>query len=147
MNLEAKWNLDFHKALKGLINYCHCHVNSRVKAKKTLSGNECPQKSAKQFSPYFPFLASCLYKGEKESRLHTSKFSLTSVIDNVHMLMCMNAKFSLTSFSLTSFIFWCERINKFSLTNFHCSQQYNYTVDEKKITTTRRQFRSSVSLI
>ena len=53
----------------------------------------------------------------------------------------MNAKFSLTSFSLTSFICWCERINKFSLTNFHCSQQYNYTVDEKKITTTRRQFR------
>ena len=28
------------------------------------------------------------------SRLHTSKFSLTSVIDNVHMLMCMNDKFS-----------------------------------------------------
>ena len=27
------------------------------------------------------------------------------------------------------------------LTSFHCSQQYNYTVDEKKITTTRRQFR------
>ena len=65
MNLEAKWILDFHKALKGLINNCHCGVNSRVKAKKTLSGNECPQKSAKQFSPYFPFLASCLYKGEK----------------------------------------------------------------------------------
>ena len=61
INLEAKWNLDFHKALKGLINYCHCHFNSRVKAKKTLSGNECPQKSAKQFSPYFPFLESCLY--------------------------------------------------------------------------------------
>ena len=55
--------------------------------------------------------------------------------------MCMNAKFFLTGFSLTSFICWCERINKFSLTSFHCSQQYNYTVDEKKITTTRRQFR------
>ena len=55
--------------------------------------------------------------------------------------MCMNAKFSLTSFSLTSFICWCERINKFSLTSFQCSQQYNYTVDEKTITTTRRQFR------
>ena len=53
----------------------------------------------------------------------------------------MNAKFSLTSFSLTSFICWCEQINKFSLTRFHCVQQYNYTVDEKKITTTRRQFR------
>ena len=66
------------------------------------------------------------------SRLHTSKFSLTSVIDNVDMLMCMNAKFSLTSFSLTSFICWCERINEFSLTSFHGSQQYNYTVDEKK---------------
>ena len=34
MNLEAKWILDFHKALKGLINNCHCRVNSRVKAKK-----------------------------------------------------------------------------------------------------------------
>ena len=56
--------------------------------------------------------------------------------------MCMNDKFSLTSFSLTSFICWCERINKFSLTSFHCSQQYNYTADEKnKKTTRRRQFR------
>ena len=44
----------------------------------------------------------------------------------------MNAKFSLTSFSLTSFICWCERITKFSLTSFNCSQQYNYTADEKK---------------
>ena len=34
-------------------------------------------------------------------------------------------------------ICWCERINKFSLTNFHCSQQYNYTADEKKQTTGR----------
>ena len=64
-----------------------------------------------------------------------SKLSLTSFIDNVHMLMCMNDKFS-----LTSFICWCERINKFSLTSFHCSQQYNCTADEKK-TTTRQQFR------
>ena len=46
--------------------------------------------------------------------------------------MCMNDKFSLISFSLTSFIWWCERINKFSLTSFHCSQQYNYTADENK---------------
>ena len=46
--------------------------------------------------------------------------------------MCINDKFSLTSFSLTSFICWCERINKFSLTSFHCSQQYNYTADENK---------------
>ena len=46
--------------------------------------------------------------------------------------MCLNAKFSLTSFSLTSFISWCEQINKFSLTSFHCSQQYNYTADEIK---------------
>ena len=66
------------------------------------------------------------------SRLHTSKFSLTSVIDNVHMLMCMNDKFSLTSLTLTSFTCWCERINKFSLTSFHCSQQYIYTADENK---------------
>ena len=86
-----------------------------------------------------PDLARC--RDRLLSRLHTSKFSLTSVIDDVHMLMCMNAKFSLTSFSLTSFICWCERINKFSLTSFQCSQQYNYTVDEKTITTTRRQFR------
>ena len=35
--LEAKWILDLHKALKGLINDCHCRVNSRVKAKKKLS--------------------------------------------------------------------------------------------------------------
>ena len=68
----------------------------------------------------------------KLSRLHTSKFSLTSVIDNVQMLMCMNDKFSSTSFSLTSFICWCERINKFSLTSFRCSQQYNYTADENR---------------
>ena len=34
MNLEAKWILDFHKALKDLINNCHCRVNSRPKAKK-----------------------------------------------------------------------------------------------------------------
>ena len=61
-----------------------------------------------------------------------SKFSLTSVIDNVHVLMCMNDKFFLTSFALTSRICWCERINKFSLTSFHCSQQNNYTADDKK---------------
>ena len=40
MNLEAKWILDFHKALKGLINNCHCHVNSRVKAKKKTPSQE-----------------------------------------------------------------------------------------------------------
>ena len=33
------------------------------------------------------------------------------------MLTCMNDKFSLTSFALTSLIGWCER-NKFSLTSF-----------------------------
>ena len=54
-------------------------------------------------------------------------FSLTSVIDNVHMLMCMNDKFSLTGTSFTSPICWCEGINKFSLASFHSSQQYNYT--------------------
>ena len=61
----------------------------------------------------------------------TSNFSLTSVIDNVHMLMCMNDKFSLTSTAFTSPICWCEGINKFSLTSFHSSQQYNYTADYK----------------
>ena len=66
------------------------------------------------------------------STLHTSNFSLTRVIDNDHMLMCMNDKFSLTSFTLTSLICWCERINKFSLTSFHCSQQYNSTAGDKK---------------
>ena len=76
------------------------------------------------------------------SRLHTSKFSLTSVIDNVHMLMCMNPKFSLTSFSLTNFICWCERINKFSLTSFHCTVSQR----TRKKTTTRRQFVFSSSL-
>ena len=60
-----------------------------------------------------------------------SNFSLTSVIDNVHMLMCMKNKFPLTSFAFTSLICWCERINKFSLTSFHRSQQYNYTADDK----------------
>ena len=72
-------------------------------------------------------LQMSLFCSPELSRLHTSKFSLTSVIDNVHMLMCMNDKFS-----LTSFIRWCERINKFSLTSFHCSQQYIYTADENK---------------
>ena len=40
-------------------------------------------------------------------------FSLTSVVDHVHMLMCMNNKVSSTSFA--SLISCCERINKFSL--------------------------------
>ena len=66
------------------------------------------------------------------SRLHTSNFSLTSVIDNVDMLICTNDMFSLTSFAFASLICWCERINKFSLTSFHCSQQYNYTADDIK---------------
>jgi len=75
------------------------------------------------------------------SWLHMSKFSLTSVIDNVHMLMCMNTKFSLASFSLTSFISWCERINKFSLTSFYYIASNTITQRTRKKTTTRRQFR------
>lgn len=38
--------------------------------------------------------------------------SLTSVIDNFHLLMFMN-----DTFSLTSFVCWCGRMNKFSLTS------------------------------
>ena len=72
-----------------------------------------------------------------------SKFPLTSVIDNVHMLMCMNNKFPLTSFALTSLICCCEQINKFSLTSFHCSQQNNYTAMTKKQTTGRHYSESS----
>ena len=57
---------------------------------------------------------------------------MTSVSDNFHKLMCTSDKFSLTSFALISLICWCERINKFSLTSLHCSQQYKYTADNKK---------------
>ena len=38
----------------------------------------------------------------------------------------------LTSFALTSVICWCERINKFSMTSFHCSQPNNYAANDKK---------------
>ena len=71
------------------------------------------------------------------SRLHTSNFSLISVIDNVHMLMtCVwttsflwrvvpwqvlsrlhRSKFSLTSSDLINFICWCVKKN---LSSFPC---------------------------
>ena len=57
---------------------------------------------------------------------------MTSASDNFHKLMCTNDKFSLTGLALISLICWCERINKFSLTSLHCSQQYKYTADNKK---------------
>lgn len=73
--------------------------------------------------------------GSPLSQLHTSKFSLTIVIDNFHLLMFINDKFSLTSFALPSFICWCEQMNKFSLTSFHCSRKFNYTADNNFLDT------------
>ena len=44
---------------------------------------------------------------------------------------------------LPSLISWCERINKFSLTSFHCSQLYNYTADDKRTVFIRHDSESS----
>ena len=122
---------DFYQRLYTFGRKRRCRGNTQIRENSTLrsTGRRYITKE-NWLHKLFPFNLSL-------SRLHTSNFSLISVIDNAHMLIsCVwttsflwrvlrwqvlsrlhRSKFSLTSSDLKNFICWCVKKN---LSSFPC---------------------------